>query len=181
MVAATGTGGVAWSRTYLQAHWLTDVAAGALLGSVLSRVTFAVGKRRQAAAVGARVEASPGDRDQLGHDAGTPGDLTTADMHAMSRGRRVQAVSVLTDDHEHRPSVGTPSAGPNRPFLLPATRMPHHPPFARGIDLAELCLPRDMHRSFQPGPMSTLILHVLNVPPTKSCGSSATGLVHAGT
>lgn len=54
MVAATGTVGVAWSRTYLQAHWLTDVAAGALLGSVLSRVTFAVVKRRQAAAVGAR-------------------------------------------------------------------------------------------------------------------------------
>ena len=35
-----------WSRTHLQAHWLTDVTAGALLGGGVSLATFAVAKRR---------------------------------------------------------------------------------------------------------------------------------------
>jgi membrane-associated phospholipid phosphatase len=32
-LAVLGVVGMAWSRTYLQTHWLTDVATGALLGS----------------------------------------------------------------------------------------------------------------------------------------------------
>ncbi len=44
--AAAGTLGMGWSRTHLQAHWLTDVTAGALLGGGVSLATFAVAKRR---------------------------------------------------------------------------------------------------------------------------------------
>ncbi len=43
--AAAGTLGMGWSRTHLQAHWLTDVTAGALLGGGVSLVTFAVARR----------------------------------------------------------------------------------------------------------------------------------------
>lgn len=39
--AAAGIGGMAWSRTYLQAHWLLDVTAGSLLGSGVSLIVFA--------------------------------------------------------------------------------------------------------------------------------------------
>jgi undecaprenyl-diphosphatase len=31
-LAALGIVGMAWSRTYLQVHWLSDVVAGSLLG-----------------------------------------------------------------------------------------------------------------------------------------------------
>jgi undecaprenyl-diphosphatase len=41
--------GMAWSRTYLQVHWLTDVAAGSLLGSGISLLVFAVAQQHQAA------------------------------------------------------------------------------------------------------------------------------------
>jgi membrane-associated phospholipid phosphatase len=45
--AAAGTAGMAWSRTHLQAHWLSDVVAGALLGAGVSLAVFAViGPRR---------------------------------------------------------------------------------------------------------------------------------------
>jgi undecaprenyl-diphosphatase len=37
---AAGGASMAWSRTYLQVHWLSDVAAGALLGSAVTLVTF---------------------------------------------------------------------------------------------------------------------------------------------
>ena len=45
--AATGAAGMVWSRTHLQAHWLSDVVAGAALGAGVSLVAFAVLDRRQ--------------------------------------------------------------------------------------------------------------------------------------
>ena len=45
-LASLGIVGMAWSRTYLQAHWLTDVIAGALLGSAISLLVFAVAQLR---------------------------------------------------------------------------------------------------------------------------------------
>ena len=41
-MAALGIAGMAWSRTYLQVHWLVDVIAGSLLGAGVALVTFAV-------------------------------------------------------------------------------------------------------------------------------------------
>lgn len=48
-LATLGVVGMAWSRTYLQVHWLTDVIAGALLGSSVSLLVFAIAQRRAAA------------------------------------------------------------------------------------------------------------------------------------
>jgi undecaprenyl-diphosphatase len=45
-LAGLGVVGMAWSRTYLQVHWLTDVIAGALLGTGVSLLVFAVAQRR---------------------------------------------------------------------------------------------------------------------------------------
>lgn len=44
-LASLGIVGMAWSRTYLQVHWLTDVIAGALLGSGISLLVFAIAQR----------------------------------------------------------------------------------------------------------------------------------------
>jgi undecaprenyl-diphosphatase len=41
-LAAFGIAGMAWSRTYLQVHWLSDVIGGALLGAGIVLTTFAV-------------------------------------------------------------------------------------------------------------------------------------------
>jgi undecaprenyl-diphosphatase len=46
-LAILGVVGMAWSRTYLQAHWLTDVIAGALLGIGVSLLVFALAQRHQ--------------------------------------------------------------------------------------------------------------------------------------
>jgi membrane-associated phospholipid phosphatase len=46
--AAAATAAMAWSRTHLQAHWLSDVTAGALLGGGVSLATFAVADRKRA-------------------------------------------------------------------------------------------------------------------------------------
>lgn len=43
-LALAAVAGMAWSRTYLQVHWLSDVVAGALLGAGVSLVTFDVAK-----------------------------------------------------------------------------------------------------------------------------------------
>jgi undecaprenyl-diphosphatase len=45
--AAAGTAGMVWSRTHLQAHWLSDVVAGAALGAGVSLVVFALIGPRQ--------------------------------------------------------------------------------------------------------------------------------------
>jgi membrane-associated phospholipid phosphatase len=44
-LASLGILGMAWSRTYLQVHWLSDVVAGALLGSGIALLTFAVAQQ----------------------------------------------------------------------------------------------------------------------------------------
>ena len=41
-LAGLGVVGMTWSRTYLQVHWLTDVIAGALLGTGISLLVFAL-------------------------------------------------------------------------------------------------------------------------------------------
>ena len=53
-LASLGVVGMAWSRTYLQVHWLTDVIAGALLGSGISLLVFAIAQRQ----VGERLRGS---------------------------------------------------------------------------------------------------------------------------
>ncbi len=40
-LAVVGIAGMAWSRTYLQVHWLLDVIAGSLLGSGITLLVFA--------------------------------------------------------------------------------------------------------------------------------------------
>jgi membrane-associated phospholipid phosphatase len=40
-LAALGILGMAWSRTYLQAHWLSDVVAGSVLGASVALIVFA--------------------------------------------------------------------------------------------------------------------------------------------
>jgi undecaprenyl-diphosphatase len=40
VLAVVGIIGMAWSRTYLQVHWLSDVVGGALLGTGLSLLVF---------------------------------------------------------------------------------------------------------------------------------------------
>jgi membrane-associated phospholipid phosphatase len=47
VLAILGVVGMAWSRTYLQVHWLTDVTAGALLGSGIALLVFAIAQRHQ--------------------------------------------------------------------------------------------------------------------------------------
>jgi membrane-associated phospholipid phosphatase len=39
-LAGVGAAGMAWSRTYLQVHWLSDVVAGALLGCGVALAVF---------------------------------------------------------------------------------------------------------------------------------------------
>jgi undecaprenyl-diphosphatase len=51
-LASLAVVGMAWSRTYLQVHWLTDVIAGALLGSGVSLLVFAIAQRHERAATG---------------------------------------------------------------------------------------------------------------------------------
>jgi undecaprenyl-diphosphatase len=41
LLAAAGTAAMAWSRTYLQVHWLLDVIGGALLGAGVALAVFA--------------------------------------------------------------------------------------------------------------------------------------------
>jgi undecaprenyl-diphosphatase len=45
MLATLGILGMAWSRTYLHVHWLTDVIAGSLLGIAVSLLVFATAQQ----------------------------------------------------------------------------------------------------------------------------------------
>jgi membrane-associated phospholipid phosphatase len=45
VAAAVAVAGMAWSRTYLQVHWLTDAVSGALLGLGIALATFAAVQR----------------------------------------------------------------------------------------------------------------------------------------
>lgn len=45
VLAALGIVGMAWSRTYLQVHWLSDVVGGSLLGIGIALVVLAVAQR----------------------------------------------------------------------------------------------------------------------------------------
>src|SRR5580765_912726 len=65
-LAGLGVVGMAWSRTYLQVHWLTDVIAGALLGSGVSLLVFALAQRHMRAATGSTAE--PGSASQQALD-----------------------------------------------------------------------------------------------------------------
>jgi undecaprenyl-diphosphatase len=58
-LAGLGVVGMAWSRTYLQVHWLTDVIAGALLGTGISLLVFAVAQRQAFVSRARRVPAAP--------------------------------------------------------------------------------------------------------------------------
>ena len=42
LIAALATAGMAWSRTYLQLHWLSDAVSGALLGTGVTLASFAL-------------------------------------------------------------------------------------------------------------------------------------------
>ena len=46
-LATLGVIGMAWSRTYLEVHWLSDVVAGALLGTGVSLFVFAIAQQHQ--------------------------------------------------------------------------------------------------------------------------------------
>jgi membrane-associated phospholipid phosphatase len=43
-IAAIEIAGMAWSRTYLQVHWLSDVVAGAVLGTGIALLVFGAGQ-----------------------------------------------------------------------------------------------------------------------------------------
>ena len=59
-LASVGVVGMAWSRTYLQVHWLTDVTAGALLGSGVSLLVFALAQAAtEGVGVGGRASIAP--------------------------------------------------------------------------------------------------------------------------
>jgi undecaprenyl-diphosphatase len=47
VLAAVGIIGMAWSRTYLQVHWLSDVIGGSLLGIGIALLVFAAAQWRK--------------------------------------------------------------------------------------------------------------------------------------
>jgi undecaprenyl-diphosphatase len=50
-LAAAGIAGMAWSRTYLQVHWLSDVVAGAALGVGVALLGFGVAQLTRSGSV----------------------------------------------------------------------------------------------------------------------------------
>jgi len=74
-LASLGVVGMAWSRTYLQVHWLTDVIAGALLGSSISLLVFTIAQLHESWAAH-----TPCSADQL--------PATASESHQGRPGRR---------------------------------------------------------------------------------------------
>jgi undecaprenyl-diphosphatase len=74
-LASIGVVGMAWSRTYLQVHWLTDVIAGALLGSSISLLVFAIAQKHTGAANGATCRPGASTPAASIPDAGAASDL----------------------------------------------------------------------------------------------------------
>ena len=85
-VAALGIAGMAWSRTYLQVHWLSDVVAGSLLGVGVSLLVFG-GAQRSAArpceAPGTSMQdsSSPASTPQVAPVGERRGDAGGSDDH----------------------------------------------------------------------------------------------------
>ena len=85
-VAALGIAGMAWSRTYLQVHWLSDVVAGSLLGVGVSLLVFG-GAQRSAARPGPgpgtsiRDSSSPASTPQVAPVGERRGDAGGSDDH----------------------------------------------------------------------------------------------------
>jgi membrane-associated phospholipid phosphatase len=69
-LASLGIVGMAWSRTYLQVHWLTDVITGALLGSGVSLLVFAIAQQRERTATGSTLH------DAIAHSADMEGSAS---------------------------------------------------------------------------------------------------------
>jgi undecaprenyl-diphosphatase len=76
VIAIAAIVGMAWSRTYLQVHWLSDVVAGSLLGIGLSLLVFGsaqwCGEERREAGV---TDRRRGRADRLHRDSFTDGRL----------------------------------------------------------------------------------------------------------
>ena len=60
-LAAAGIVGMAWSRTYLQVHWLLDVLAGSVLGASMTLIVFPAVQLLSQAPASARDGRTQGD------------------------------------------------------------------------------------------------------------------------
>ena len=85
-VAALGIAGMAWSRTYLQVHWLSDVVAGSLLGVGVSLLVFGGAQRwaaRPCEAPGTSMQdsSSPASTPQVAPVGERRGDAGGSDDH----------------------------------------------------------------------------------------------------
>jgi membrane-associated phospholipid phosphatase len=75
ILAGLGVVGMAWSRTYLQVHWLTDVIAGAFLGAAVSLLVFSV----------AQLQASRLVERALGRSAGSSESTRSKEPRGLTR------------------------------------------------------------------------------------------------
>jgi len=71
-LAVLGSAAMAWSRTYLQVHWLSDVVAGSLLGAGVALVVFAVMQPHRATARLAAAARTGRRPARPPHESGSP-------------------------------------------------------------------------------------------------------------